>query len=73
MFLDSGAQLFTMTGTLYKKHLMLKVELVDISHMLRVICTQAVEVPFLGYFEVDAKILSEAVLCNMVLHCASSG
>ena len=54
---DSVAQVFTLTETLHKKHLMSKAELVDISHTLQVSGTQGVEVQFLDYFEVDADIL----------------
>ena len=55
--LDTGAQVSTLTESYYRQHLEPNVELVDISSLLMVNSSQGLDVPFIGYVELDANIM----------------
>ena len=52
-------QVSTLTESYYRQHLEPNVELVDISSLLRVNSSQGLDVPFIGYVELDANIMEE--------------
>ena len=55
--LDTGPQVSTLTESYYRQYLESSVKLVDISNILRVNSSQGLDVPFIGYVELDANIM----------------
>ena len=55
--LGTGAQVSTITESYYREHPEPNVGLVDISSLLRVNSSQGLDVPFIGYVELDANIM----------------
>ena len=55
--LDTGAQVSTITESYYRQHQESNVKLLDICSILRVSSSQGLDVPFIGYVELDANIM----------------
>ena len=57
--LDTGAQVSTLTESFYKQFLSRDVDLINVVHLVRLSGTQGLDVPLLGFVELDVFMLGQ--------------
>jgi len=56
--IDTGAQVSTVTETFYKEHLAPGREVIDVSSYITISASQGLEIPYIGYVELQVSALS---------------